>query len=115
MTGRRTLCRRLYRLAGDELLRGKLNGDGTATVGSTRLPAGNSGTAEVTYGIRPEHLSFGNEGDGAQGHGGRGGTGADTMVVARVVGGDKLVAVPITTKCRSCCATVAVKAATPCG
>jgi len=74
-------------------LRGKLNGDGTATVGSTRLPAGNSGTAEVTYGIRPEHLSFGNEGDGLKATVDVvEPTGADTMVVARVVGGDKLVA-----------------------
>jgi multiple sugar transport system ATP-binding protein len=74
-------------------LRGKLNGDGTATVGSARLPAGNNGTAEVTYGIRPEHLSFGNEGDGLKATVDVvEPTGADTMVVARVVGGDKLVA-----------------------
>ena len=75
-------------------LKGHLNGDGTALVAGATLPA-ESGTAvktgEVTYGVRPEHLSF-----GAQGQGLKAvvdvvePTGADTMVVAHVgAGADK--------------------------
>ena len=86
-----SLARRLQQRYGDQAR--IINGDGTATVGSARLPAGSNGTAEVTYGIRPEHLSFGNEGDGLKATVDVvEPTGADTMVVARVDGGDQLVA-----------------------
>ncbi|MBL8309359.1 MAG: sn-glycerol-3-phosphate ABC transporter ATP-binding protein UgpC [Burkholderiales bacterium] len=69
-------------------LKGTLNGDGTATVGSARLPApGHRGTDDVTYGIRPEHLSLGTAGEGLKAVVDVvEPTGADTMIVAHVDG-----------------------------
>ena len=72
-------------------LKGRLNGDGTATVGSARLPApghhGDGGNGEITYGIRPEHLSFGGQGEGLKAVVDVvEPTGADTMIVAHVDG-----------------------------
>ena len=69
-------------------LKGAMNGDGTVTVAGARLPAMATRTGEVTYGIRPEHLSLGVAGatgfeatvDVVEP------TGADTMVVAHVGG-----------------------------
>ena len=69
-------------------LNGHLNGDGTALVAGVRLPAASEKTGDVTYGVRPEHLSFGVAGQGLKAVVDVvEPTGADTMVVAHVVGG----------------------------
>ncbi len=69
-------------------LKGTLNGDGTVNVADARLPVASAhrGAArDVTYGIRPEHLSFGAEGEGLKATVDViEPTGADTMVVAHV-------------------------------
>ena len=68
-------------------LKGQLNGDGTARVAGATLPAVSGKTGDVTYGIRPEHLSFGAEGQGLKATVDVvEPTGADTMVVAHVAG-----------------------------
>ena len=68
-------------------LTGQLNGDGIALVAGATLPAVSARTGDVTYGIRPEHLSFRAEGQGMKATVDVvEPTGADTMVVAHVAG-----------------------------
>ena len=85
-------------------LKGHLNGDGTALVAGAALPAVSGKTGEITYGVRPEHLSFGVDGQGLKAVVDVvEPTGADTMVVAHVVTESGKTEVQITQRDRVSC------------